>query len=231
MIDVYNTEVERQRDYKKVVNDPKKIKWSSGLESKFNVPLKTKFSQDCFRTVMYRPFQKSNLYFDPFLIDRPGQMPKIFPKFDTPNLVIAMNGAGSMKAFSALMINCVPDLKSYQRANASPSNFTKPLKLGMVRSNLKPRIIPRVTASLIKGLPISKPPTQTSHSPKKICFITLTDCSIRPSIATVSKITYPENYRVFLPSRPLPTFRRLAVRDANLATSMSIMKTPRCMMV
>ena len=111
MISVYNSEVARQRDYKKVLNDPTKIKWSSRLESKFNVPLTTEFSQDCFRIVSYRPFEKRNLYFDPFLIDRPGQMPKIFPISSTKNLTIQIKGRWHGKGQLALMTNCLSCLQ------------------------------------------------------------------------------------------------------------------------
>ena len=99
MIDVYNEEVAKQRDYKKVIKDPKKIKWSSSLESKFKRGLTTEFSQDYFRIAMYRPFEKRNLYFDPFLIHRPGQMPQIFPHKASANRVISMCGVGKQWIF------------------------------------------------------------------------------------------------------------------------------------
>ena len=120
MIDVYNSEVARQRDYKKVLHDLKKIKWSSSLESKFKREITTDFSKNFIREAMYRPFEKRNLYFDPFLIHSSGQMPKIFPKTGKSNLVITVNGVGSRAGFSALMCNCITNLDTLEKGQCFP---------------------------------------------------------------------------------------------------------------
>ena len=61
---------------------------------------------------LYRPFTKSNLYFDRMLTERVSVFPSIFPTPETEreNRVICVNGIGSNKPFHPLMVNVIPCL-------------------------------------------------------------------------------------------------------------------------
>ena len=72
IIETYNAEVDRWKrlvnrnenidDF--VVSDEAKIKWSGDLKLKLKSGTTTNFSQEKVRVSLYRPFTKSNLYFD-----------------------------------------------------------------------------------------------------------------------------------------------------------------------
>jgi predicted helicase len=51
------------------------------------------------------------LYFDKPFIESPGLAPKVFPNFNTKNLVITISGVGASKDFSVLLSDCIPDLQ------------------------------------------------------------------------------------------------------------------------
>ena len=113
----YNAEVERFSQKPKntatssyIEKAPTKISWSSSLVPRLERgeigqfrPKKTRFS-------IYRPFQKTRLYFDRMFIHRTGQMASIFPESDTENLIIAVPGVSSRVAFSPIMSNAPLDL-------------------------------------------------------------------------------------------------------------------------
>ena len=117
MVDFYNSEVQRfkndgagQNPNSFVDPDPTKISWSRGLKKNLENKKTTAFDSQKIVLAQYRPFQKRWLYFDRFLNEVVSQIPKIFPKPNTENLVISTCGVGS-SGFSALMTNCVPDLQ------------------------------------------------------------------------------------------------------------------------
>jgi len=60
--------------------------------------------------VMYRPFIKQNLYADYTFSQAPGQTRGIFPAKGCENRAICVPGVGSTKPFSALIVDCMPDL-------------------------------------------------------------------------------------------------------------------------
>ena len=120
MIDTYNGEVDRWQcrenwdakvdDF--VDNDDKKIKWSEGLKKKLENKQIAEFAEAKIRRSLYRPFTKSNLYFDSMMNDRVLLFPSIFPTPETEieNRVIIVSDHGSRADFSALMANLIPDL-------------------------------------------------------------------------------------------------------------------------
>lgn len=91
------------------IYDTTKISWSSSLVSYFERKVKISFDKYNLRPAAYRPFQKQWLYFGGYLTHRVGQMPKIFPIFDSENLVICLTLAGT-KGFSVQITNLIPDL-------------------------------------------------------------------------------------------------------------------------
>ena len=86
------------------------IRWDPGLTEKIRRNQKVTYSVNVIRPVAYRPFVKQFLYAEPILTQRPGIMAAVFPTADTDNRAICVPGIGSTKLFSALMVDCMPDL-------------------------------------------------------------------------------------------------------------------------
>ncbi len=118
MVDAYNAEVARwgQRavqgvnldDY--VVSDDTKIKWSRDLKAKLKRGRITEYADDKVRISFYRPFTKSNLYFDQTMDDVLSTFPFIFPTPETEleNRVIWLKVGREWPMFG-LMVNQFPD--------------------------------------------------------------------------------------------------------------------------
>jgi predicted helicase len=92
-------------------NDPKKISWTVNVKNDLARLTDHQFDPHCLVQAMYRPFCKQWLYFNRRFNERVYQMPKIFPKEGSDNLVICMTGRGATKEFSVLVSNLVPDLE------------------------------------------------------------------------------------------------------------------------
>jgi len=120
MIEIYNTEVARwaQQTSREVdiddfvVSDDTKIKWSSGLKGNLKSGKTAAFSQENVRASLYRPFTKSNLYFERMLTERVYVFPSIFPtpETETENLAICVSGIGNKGNFTTLMTKIIPCL-------------------------------------------------------------------------------------------------------------------------
>ena len=118
MIGVYNAEVDRWKRSGNqqanvdefVISDEKKIGWSSGLKLKLKSGKTVDFSEEKVRTVLYRPFTKSNVYFDRVMAERVYMFPSILPtsKTETENQVICVAGVGNRKGFGCLTTNMIP---------------------------------------------------------------------------------------------------------------------------
>ena len=118
MIYIYNAEVDhwqRRENIRTeidefVVYDDTKIKWSSTLKRHMMSGHIAEFAESKFRSTLYRPFTKTELFFDKILIDRPSFSPFTFPTSETENRVICVSGIGSNKPFQSLMVDVIPDL-------------------------------------------------------------------------------------------------------------------------
>ncbi len=120
MIDFYNEQVVKwerreERDANVddfVVSDDKKIKWSSSLKQKLKRRQISKFSDVKIRWSLYRPFTKSNVYFDRMITERVYVFPSIFPtmKTEAQNRVIIVSDHGFRSGFNTLMTNLIPDV-------------------------------------------------------------------------------------------------------------------------
>ena len=79
-----------------VISDDKKIKWSSALKQKLKGRQIAEFSEGKIRQSLYRPFTKSNLFFDRVMNHRVHSFPSIFPTLETEaeNRVICVSGLG-----------------------------------------------------------------------------------------------------------------------------------------
>ena len=111
LIDNYNSELIRlskSLDYKKELNrDGKFIKWTRKLEKLFSKKIKIDYDKRYICEIMYRPFTKKYLYYQPELIESPGRYNKIF---GDNNLVIITTGRGASREFSVFITNLIPSL-------------------------------------------------------------------------------------------------------------------------
>ena len=118
MIENYNAEVARwgQRTARDanlddfVVSDDTKIKWSRDLKVKLKRGTTSEFTEHKMRTALYRPFTKSNLYFDRIMNDVVSVFPTIFPtpETETENRVIWLKVGRDWPMFG-LMVNQFAD--------------------------------------------------------------------------------------------------------------------------
>ena len=132
MIDTYNAEVDRwQRRENRgakvddfVDNDEAKIKWSEGLKKKLENGKIAEFAETKIRQSLYRPFTKSNLYFDRMITERVYGFPSIFPtpETETENRVIGVSGLGH-DVFRCHITNKIADLKFSNSSNGGTQCF------------------------------------------------------------------------------------------------------------
>lgn len=105
MIEFYNSQIGvDQPDM-----DPTKISWSPALLAAYKSHKDIKVVAESVRESMYRPFCKEQLYSEPSLIERPGQLSKLFPTPEHENIAIIASIAGT-KDFSVLISDTLPDL-------------------------------------------------------------------------------------------------------------------------
>ena len=87
-----------------------RIKWTRQLKASLRRRADTVANDAKFRSVLYRPFAKQCLYFDPFWNEEQYKQPQWFPNDHTENTVIAVTDSGSEKPFMALAAALVCDL-------------------------------------------------------------------------------------------------------------------------
>ena len=68
------------------------------------------YTENQLRTSLYRPFAKSNLFFDRILNNCVYLFPSIFPTPETENRAICVSPPGTKLPFHALMVDVIPDL-------------------------------------------------------------------------------------------------------------------------
>ena len=120
LIGTYNAEVDRwerraDRDANVddfVISDEAKISWSESLKRNLQRGKTADFSLDKMRSSLYRPFMKSNLYFDRIMNERVYIFPSILPtpETETENWVICLTAVGNKKPFHCLMVQQIADL-------------------------------------------------------------------------------------------------------------------------
>jgi predicted helicase len=119
-IETYNHEVYRwhSRTDKQmklddfVLNDDKKIKWSSRLKECLLRGQKAEFFTEKIRNSIYRPFCFELLFFDEILTHRRGQFHYIFPTVETEleTRVICCTGVGAEKSFTCIISDKIVNL-------------------------------------------------------------------------------------------------------------------------
>ena len=119
MVNTYNAEVDRWKRRENlqvnvsdfVVYDDTKIKWDRELRQHLQRDRFAEYAENKVRTSLYRPFTKSNLFFDRVLNNCVYLMPSIFPTLETEkeNKVIWLKVGKELPMF-ALMVSNIPDL-------------------------------------------------------------------------------------------------------------------------
>jgi len=120
IINTYNECVDKVLKKSELIRNEKLIKWSSSLESSFEKKIKADEQDKAVLKSLYRPYDKTNLFYDKMFIHRIGQWPKIFPQQNTQNLVISVCGVGASRNFSALLSNHPVDLHFMDSGQAFP---------------------------------------------------------------------------------------------------------------
>ena len=87
------------------------IRWDRELKRRLHQRISTDFSEQNIRRVIYRPFIKQYLYADYLFSQAPGQTRETFPTHTSNNRAICVPGIGSTKPFSALIVDCMPDIQ------------------------------------------------------------------------------------------------------------------------
>ncbi len=90
--------------------DLTKIKWDRELRQHLQRGKPVEFTQDKMRVALYRPFTRSNLFFDRVLNNCVYLFPSIFPTSKTENRAICVSPPGTKLSFHTLMVNVIPDL-------------------------------------------------------------------------------------------------------------------------
>ena len=130
MIDTYNEQVSKWKrrgdqgadvdDF--VVYDDTKISWSGDLKQDLKRGKIGQFANSKVRQSLYRPFTKSNLYFDRLMNNRVYVFPSIFPTLavEKENRVICVSGLASNKPFQTLMAEMIPCLDILEKTQCFP---------------------------------------------------------------------------------------------------------------
>ena len=121
IIESYNEQVfkwTRQTDKQIQIDDfvsydDGKISWGESLKTNLKRGKFAEFDINKIRQSLYRPFTKSNLFFDRMFNERVYVFPSIFPtpKTETENQVICVKGIGMSQPFFALMVSIIPDVQ------------------------------------------------------------------------------------------------------------------------
>lgn len=119
MIEVYNQEREKWHNNKRksensqsfITMDSRKISWDINLSKYLKKDIDLKFNIDSMRMSLYRPYAKSNVYFNHYLNNSVFRLFSMFPTAKAKNLLIIASGIGASKDFSVLMTDCTPEYK------------------------------------------------------------------------------------------------------------------------
>ena len=119
MIQTYNAEIDRWHRQERsmnvddfVVSDDEKIKWSRDLKLDLKRGRIVEYTEHKVRNSLYRPFTKSNLFFDRILNEEVYVFPSIFPtvETETENRVIIVPSVGGRSDYWCFCSDRIPSL-------------------------------------------------------------------------------------------------------------------------
>ena len=99
--------------------DKTKAQWTSDIIKKLEKN-KPEFDENKIRLIQYKPFFKQYLYFDKTYNQNISQIPKIFPKENSKNIVICIPDKGKEDMFSTFITNITPDLHIIESSQCFP---------------------------------------------------------------------------------------------------------------
>lgn len=108
-------------------NDPAKISWTHNLKHGLAKNQKISYQSECLTQSLYRPFIKQWLYYSRTLNERVYQMPRIFPSSDAKNLLICIMGSSSIKGFSAIITDMIPNYDNLEKGQCFPIYLYEPI--------------------------------------------------------------------------------------------------------
>lgn len=94
-----------------ISHNPADISWTVNLKKYLENSLTLNYSDKIINS-LYRPFSKSNIYFENHLIERPGISRILFPTERQKNLIIAIMGLGGNKDFSTIISDIYVDYQT-----------------------------------------------------------------------------------------------------------------------
>ena len=105
-----------------VESDLTKIKWDRELRQHLQRGRNAEYTKNKERIAFYRPFTKSNLFFDRVLNNCVYLFPSILPTPSTElkNRIICVSGIGSKKPFHALVTDMIPSLDLLEKTQCFP---------------------------------------------------------------------------------------------------------------
>ena len=112
------------------------VRWDRELKNNLRRGKRTSYSANRIRTTQYRPFVRSHCYVDYVLANNKYQQDRIFPLGDHPNRAIYVPGTGSVKGFSALVVDRMPDLEVVSKGQCFPAGATNRGTLTRATSSL-----------------------------------------------------------------------------------------------
>lgn len=93
-------------------NDSKTdISWSDVMKADFKKSKKYSFGQSNIRKAIYRPFCKTNVYFDRGINERQYQLTKLFNCIGLENKLLCITGIGTTKDFGILITDSLTDVQ------------------------------------------------------------------------------------------------------------------------
>lgn len=109
------------------------VRWDQALKDNLRRQKEIIYSTNNIWATQYRPFVKQHCYVDYILVNRKYQQDSIFPTHTSDNRAICVPGVGSTKPFSALMVDCMPDLHFVAFGQCFPRyRFTRRKRLSLL---------------------------------------------------------------------------------------------------
>lgn len=103
-----------------LTKDATKITYTAILKNRLKNKQTFDYEQSSMRIGCYRPYTKSNLYFNRIFNETIGLSPKMYPMTSAQNIVICLSGIGANKDFSAYITDCIPEYQLISNGQCFP---------------------------------------------------------------------------------------------------------------
>ncbi len=101
------------------------IKWDRELDKYLRRSVEIVFDERKIVPANYRPFTKSNVYYDPHVNAFLGQLPNIFVGTERPNPAVTIMGDSSGKPYFSLAVDQLPDLNFVSPASGGTQTLPR----------------------------------------------------------------------------------------------------------